>query len=373
MQFRYKKITVKIGSNVLAKPNGTLNVSRIAHLVDQIAFLRKNGVEVVVVSSGAVAAGRAVLEPAKKTDAVSKRQLWAALGQVKLISRYSDFFSEHGLVCAQVLTTKESFSSRGHYLNMQNCFTTLLENKVIPIVNENDTISVNELMFTDNDELSGLIASIVNSEALILLSNVDGVYSAHPKDKNAKLIQQINSNDKEPENAISDERSDFGRGGMLTKFRIAQKVAGDGIGVHVANGTSENILINLLDVKKELKHTFFVPNSKQNSGIKKWIGYSDGFAKGEVVINEGAVNALNSEKAVSLLPVGVIEIKTIFKKGDLIKIVDELGITIGIGKAGYDSERVEKEKNSGKHKPIVHYDYLYLETCRTTHAGKKNH
>src|SRR5690606_40312569 len=171
------------------KADGTLNVSRIAHLVDQIAFLRKKGVEVVLVSSGAVAAGRAVLQPSKKTDAVSQRQLWAALGQVKLISRYSDFFGEHGLVCAQVLTTKENFSSRGHYLNMKNCMTTLLENKVIPIVNENDTISVTELMFTDNDELSGLIASMVNSEALIILSNVDGVYSAHPENEKAQLTQ----------------------------------------------------------------------------------------------------------------------------------------------------------------------------------------
>src|SRR5680860_496966 len=255
MQFRYHKITIKIGSNVLAKSDGTLNVSRIAHLVDQISFLRKNGVEVVVVSSGAVAAGRAVLQSSKKTDAVSQRQLWAALGQVKLIGRYSDFFGEQGLVCAQVLTTKENFSSRGHYLNMKNCFTTLLENKVIPIVNENDTISVTELMFTDNDELSGLIASMVNSEALILLTNVDGVYNANPKAENAKLIRKIEINDNEPENAISAEQSDFGRGGMLTKFRIAQKVAGDGIGVHVANGTSENVLIDLLDTDKDLEHT----------------------------------------------------------------------------------------------------------------------
>ena len=203
MQFRYKKITVKIGSNVLAKTDGTLNVSRIAHLVDQIAILHKNGVEVVLVSSGAVAAGRAVLEPAKKTDAVSKRQLWAALGQVKLITRYSDFFNEHNLVCAQVLTTKENFSSRGHYLNMKNCIKTLLENKVIPIVNENDTISVTELMFTDNDELSGLIASMLNSEALIILSNVDGVFTAHPEAKNARLLRKIENTEKEPENGIS--------------------------------------------------------------------------------------------------------------------------------------------------------------------------
>ncbi|GAB1451058.1 glutamate 5-kinase [Draconibacterium sp.] len=361
MQFRYKKITVKIGSNVLAKPDGTLNVSRIAHLVDQIAFLRKNGVEVVVVSSGAVAAGRAVLQPSKKTDAVSQRQLWAALGQVKLISRYSDFFNEHGLVCAQVLTTKENFSSRAHYLNMKNCFTTLLENKVIPIVNENDTISVTELMFTDNDELSGLIASMVNSEALVLLTNVDGVFNANPKDENAELIRQIEINDNEPENAISAERSDFGRGGMLTKFRIAQKVAGDGIGVHVANGTSENVLINLMDIAKNLKHTFFVPNPKSANGVKKWIAYSDDFAKGEVTVNQGAIKALNSEKAVSLLPVGIVKVNSDFKKDDLIKIKDENGKVIGVGKASYGSDKIELEKLSDKQKPIVHYDYLYLE------------
>ena len=361
MQFRYKKITIKVGSNVLAKSDGTLNVSRIAHLVDQIAFLHKNGVEVVLVSSGAVAAGRAVMQPCKKTDAVSQRQLWAALGQVKLISRYSDFFQEDGLVCAQVLTTKENFSSRRHYLNMKNCFSTLLENKVIPIVNENDTISVTELMFTDNDELSGLIASMVDSEALIILSNIDGVYNAHPKSEDAKLIERIEITDNEAQNAISSERSNFGRGGMLTKFRIAKKVAGDGIGVHVANGTRDNVLIDLLDVQQSLKHTFFVPNEKPSSGVKKWIAYSDGFAKGQIVVNAGAVNALTSEKAVSLLPVGVVRIDTEFKKGDLIKILDEKGETVGLGKAAYNSDKLDKEKLSEKQRPVVHYDYLYLE------------
>ncbi|WP_167617789.1 glutamate 5-kinase [Maribellus sediminis] len=361
MQFRYKKITVKVGSNVLAKADGTLNVSRIAHLVDQIALLHKNGVEVVLVSSGAVAAGRAVMQPAKKTDAVSQRQLWAALGQVKLISRYSDFFQEDGLTCAQVLTTKENFSSRGHYLNMKNCITTLLENKVIPIVNENDTISVTELMFTDNDELSGLIASMVDSEALIILSNVDGVFSAHPNSENAELIERIEVNEKEPADAISSEQSNFGRGGMHTKFRIAKKVASDGIAVHVANGTTENVLVDLLNEEKNLKHTYFVPATKPSSGVKKWIAYSDGFAKGEVVINEGAEKALTSEKAVSLLPVGVISVESFFKRGDLIKIRSEKGNVIGLGKAAYNSDRIEKEKLSEKQKPVVHYDYLYLE------------
>jgi glutamate 5-kinase len=360
MDFRYSKITVKVGSNVLAKADGTLNVSRIAHLVDQIAWLHKNGIEVVLVSSGAVAAGKAVFNPQKKTDAVSKRQLWAALGQVKLISRYSDFFNEHGLTCAQVLTTKENFSSRGHYLNMKNCMNTLLDNKVIPIVNENDTISVTELMFTDNDELSGLIASMVNSEALIILSNVNGVYSTHPDKENAELIQKIGINDKEPEIAISAERSQFGRGGMLTKFRIAKKLANDGIGVHLANGFKENILLDLLTNKETSGHTFFEPAKKPPSGVKKWIAHSDGFTKGLVVINQGAAVALKSDKAVSLLPVGIVRIENDFKKGDLIKIVDENGNIIGLGKARYGSDKVETEKQSEKQKALVHYDYLYM-------------
>jgi glutamate 5-kinase len=364
MSFRYRKITVKVGSNVLAKSDGTLNVSRIAHLVDQIALLHKNGVEVILVSSGAVAAGKAVLRPVKKTDAVSKRQLWAALGQVKLISRYSDFFNEHGLFCAQVLTTKENFSSRGHYLNMKNCISTLLENHIIPIVNENDTISVTELMFTDNDELSGLIASMMDSEALIILSNVDGVFSDHPQNKDAQLIRNFSVNEKEPLKTISKDRSDFGRGGMITKFRIAKKLANSGIGVHVANGSKENILLDLLDAKKDPPHSFFHPNSKTSSGVKKWIAYSDGFTKGEVIINQGAFNALKSGKAVSLLPVGIVNIENEFKKGDLIKIVNEAGEMVGLGKARYGSDKVEAEKKSEKQSALVHYDYLYIEDLK---------
>ena len=361
MQLRYKKITIKIGSNVLAKSDGTLNVSHIAHLVNQIAFLHKKGVEVVLVSSGAVAAGRAVLEPLKKTDAVSQRQLWAALGQVKLISRYSDFFNEHGLICAQVLTTKENFSDRVHYLNMKNCINTMLDNKVIPIVNENDTISVTELMFTDNDELSGLIAAMVNSEALVILTNVNGVYNQHPENHDAELISKVDLNEPDIEKNVAKERSNFGRGGMITKLKIAKKVAGDGIAVHIANGSVENILIDLLDKGKELEHTYFVPNKKTSSGIKKWIGYSNDFAKGQVTVNQGAIKALNSEKAVSLLPVGIVEIIHEFKKGDLIKIVDESGITVGVGRAQYGSDKIDTEKSSVKQKPIVHYDYLYME------------
>jgi glutamate 5-kinase len=364
MDFRYKKITVKIGSNVLTKPDGTLCVSRMAHLVDQISFLRKNGVEVIVVSSGAVAAGKSVMSSLKKADSVSSRQLWAAVGQVKLINRYTDFFNEHGIACAQVLTTKENFSSRAHYLNMKNCLRILLENDVIPIVNENDTISITELMFTDNDELSGLIATMEDSEALIILSNIDGVYDNDPGTKGAKLIPEISDNGFNPDNFISTETSGFGRGGMITKYKIARKVAKEGIGVHVANGMRENILIDLMDKSKKVQHTFFVPEKKPTSGVKRWIAYSDSFAKAKLFINDGALKALFSKKAVSLLPVGVIKTEGSFKKGDLVKIYTIRDEFVGVGKAQFSAEKLVQEKLAVKQMPVVHYDYLYLEDLK---------
>jgi len=362
MALRYKKITVKVGSNVLTKNDGMLNVARIAHLVEQISVLHKAGVELVLVSSGAVASGKGVLMPSKKTDAVSSRQLWSALGQVKLMSRYSDFFREYDMVCAQVLTTKENFSSRAHYLNMKNCINTLLENGVVPVVNENDTISVTELMFTDNDELSGLMATLANSEALIILTNVDGVYDGNPDDPFSKVITEIGNGKDEGQISVSDERSEFGRGGIITKLRIARKVANSGIAVHIANGNRMNILLDLMDPGKEVPHTSFIPVDKAVSGIKNWIAYSDSFAKSTIVVNEGAVKALLSDKAVSLLPVGVVRYCGDFRGGDLLKIVDENDRFIGIGKARFGSDKLQKEKTAEKQKPLIHYDYLYLES-----------
>jgi glutamate 5-kinase len=362
MSLRYKKITVKVGSNVLTKEDGTLNVPRIAHLVEQISVLHKAGVELVLVSSGAVASGRAMLTPCKKSDAVSSRQLWAALGQVKLMSRYSDLFREYDLICAQVLATKENFSSRAHYLNMKNCITTLLDNRVIPIVNENDTISVTELMFTDNDELSGLMATLANSEALIILSNVDGIYDRSLEDPTSQVITEIDGANDKRCIPIVDRMSEFGRGGMKTKLRIARKVARSGIAVHIANGSRENILLDLMDPAKQVPHTCFVPVKKQASGVKNWISYSDSFCKSTIVVNKGAANALLSEKAVSLLPVGVIDFLGDFRKDDLLRIVDEEDHCIGIGKAQYGSDRLAREQKAVKQRPLIHCDYLYLET-----------
>ncbi len=358
--FKYKRITVKVGSNVLTKSDGTLNVDRIGHLVDQIAYLHKHGVEVILVSSGAVAAGRSELNIQKKMDMVSSRQLWSAVGQVKLINCYSDFFKNQNIVCAQVLTTKDNFGDRNHYLNMKNCFTTLLENRVVPIVNENDTISVTELMFTDNDELSGLIATMQDSEALIILSNIEGIYDGNPTSPDSKIIEKINPKDKEWTKNILTQKSGFGRGGMLTKSGIARKVAKGGIAVHIASGLRDNVLIDILKENKELKHTQFKAVEKKESNVKKWIAYSEDFAKGELVINQGAKDALFSPKATSLLLIGVTQVKGMFKSGDIVRIVDEKGNAVGWGKSKFSSEKAENELGNKNQKPIVHYDYLYL-------------
>lgn len=359
-KFRYKKITVKVGSNVLTKADGNLNEENISHLVDQIAVLHKASVEVVLVSSGAVAAGRGLVSPQKKLDTVSSRQLWSAVGQVKLINRYAELFQKYGIASAQVLTTKENFSSRTHYLNMKNCISTLNENRVIPIVNENDTISVTELMFTDNDELSGLIATMVNSEALIILSNIDGIYDGSPDLPESKVIQEITSETKLASNIISTKKSNFGRGGMVTKFNIARKVAQGGIAVHIANGMKKNTLVDLMDISKTVVNTCFVAEDKKSSNVKKWISYSESFAKGEVIINEGAESALLSNKATSLLLIGVIEIHGTFKKGDIIRIRNEKEELIAIGKSQYSSEKAGKEIGNKNKKALIHYDYLYL-------------
>ena len=360
MSLLYNRIVVKVGSNVLTRDDGMLNVTRMAHIVDQIAALRKAGLQVILVTSGAVAAGRAEVELQRKLDPVSSRQLWSAVGQVKLINRYADLFQENGITCAQVLTTKENFSDRLHYLNMRNCMTTLLENGVVPVVNENDTISVTELMFTDNDELSGLITSMMDMEALIILTNVDGVFTGSPDEPGSQLISSIKQGETLDVEAISGKKSNFGRGGMLTKFHIASKLAGQGIAVHIANGTKINTLANILEVKSEAVHTHFIPAKKKSTGVRKWLSHSDDFARGEVIINDGAREVLLSDKAVSLLPIGIIRTEGFFKDGDIVRVKDSYGELLGLGKASYSSDELLKEMGGKKSKPFIHYDYLYL-------------
>lgn len=352
----YKKIVVKIGSNVLTQVNGLPDETRIKNLVDQIAYLKQQGITVIVISSGAVAAGRSMFSISEKHDAVAARQLLASIGQIKLINTYLSLFQKHEMLCSQVLVTKEDFRDRKHYLNIKNCLSILLKNNVIPIVNENDVVSVTELMFTDNDELAGLIASMLDADALIILSNVDGIYNGDPKLPGTTVIEEIKRNVDEVESFISTTKSGSGRGGMVTKLGMAKKVAKLGIPVHIANGTRDNILIDLLG--KKVVNTYFVPE-KITSGKKKWIAHSEQSATGTVQLNAGATLALISGEAHSLLPIGIISIKSSFEKGDIIRLVDEKGKLIGLGIAEYGSEKANERMGQKGHKALVHYNYFY--------------
>lgn len=354
------RLVVKIGSNVLTRKDGTLDVTRMSALVDQVAELHKKGMEVIVVSSGAVASGRTELKAKTKLDTISARQLYSSVGQTKLINRYYDLFHQHHIVCGQILATKEDFGTRRHYLNQRNCMTVMLENKVIPIVNENDTISVNELMFTDNDELSGLVAAMMDCDRLIILSNIDGIFDGDPSDPNSKVIAEVNVHQDNVENYIQTTKSSVGRGGMQTKYNMARKAAEEGIEVIIANGKKDNILVDLLTNKKTVC-TRFKPSEKEFSSVKKWIAHSEGFTKGEVHINEGAREALLSNQAVSLLPVGVTRIIGNFEADDIVRIMDEEGSQIGVGRTSYNSEEAKTIIGKTNKKPIIHYDYLYIE------------
>ncbi|MGN6638900.1 MAG: glutamate 5-kinase [Mucilaginibacter sp.] len=358
MARNYHRIVIKVGSNVLTQSDGLPDLRRISHLVEQMAAIKKRGCEVILVSSGAVASGRSMITISEKSDAVAMRQLLASIGQVKLINTYSNLFSQYDMLCSQILVTKEDFRDRLHYLNMRNCLEVLLQHQVIPVVNENDVVSVTELMFTDNDELAGMIAAMLNAQALIILTNVDGIYDRDPKLAGSKLIEEIEGTTADFSSFITSERSQFGRGGMITKSTMAQKTAQLGIAVHIANGTKDNILTDVLDGKAP--HTRFTPD-KSKSGKKKWIAHSAHTATGSVRVNEGAKIALTSSKATSLLPIGITRVLDDFNKGEIIKLFDEHDKLIGLGIAEYSSDKAKERIGQKKQKPLVHYDYLYLQ------------
>ena len=258
MDEKKKRMVVKVGSNVLTRRDGKLDVTRVSTLVDQIAWLRQHGHEVILVSSGAMASGRGELRVDHRLDSVEQRQLFSAVGQVKLVGLYYDLFREFGIPIGQVLTMKEPFEPGEQYLNHRACMEVMLENGVLPIVNENDTVCVTELMFTDNDELSGLIAKMMRAETLVLLSNIDGIYTSHPDDPNAELIREV-APDRDLSEYILPEKSAFGRGGMHSKYTTAKKVSQAGIRVIIANGERDNVLVDLETRKNHVPHTEFLP------------------------------------------------------------------------------------------------------------------
>lgn len=257
---KINRIAVKIGSNVLTRKDGTLDITRMSAIADQVAELHKRGIQIVLISSGAVASGRNEFRPSRELDEVSSRQLYSAIGQAKLMGKYYTLFSEHGIVCGQVLTTKEGLDKSDHYLNQQRCMEVMLTEGVIPIVNENDTLSITELMFTDNDELSGLMAEMMQVDMLIILSNIDGIYNGNPSDPSSTVVRVVPPQGHDVEQFVQSGTSSLGRGGMLTKCHIARKVAAMGIPVVIANGKTEDILLHIVDHKEDTLCTLFEPS-----------------------------------------------------------------------------------------------------------------
>jgi len=356
----YKKIIVKVGSGVISK-DGQLDVNTMKHLVEQIVSLNKLGVEIVLITSGAVATGKGILKLNDKTDSIVQKQVFSSVGQVKLMSFYSEIFGKHGYTCAQVLVTKEDFRDRQHYLNMKNCLENLLQENVIPIVNENDVIAITELIFTDNDELAGLIASQINADAVIILTSVDGVLDGDPQNPKSEVIPEIDftkTKGSSFEKYITSDKSSSGRGGMHTKFGIAKKLAAQGVTTHISNGKLKNVIVDI--VEGENIGTKFIPNRKL-SATKRRLAYSEGLSKGAVYVNKCAEEILLSKKVVSLLLVGITKVEGKFEKGDVIEIRNEAKKKLGFGIAQYNSNKTIESLGKKKVRALIHYNYMFLE------------
>lgn len=352
-----KVLVIKIGSNVLTQSNGLPDLDRMQHLVSQIQGLIAAGKKVVLVSSGAVAFGRQAVSLPDKLNPVFKKQIWASTGQIRLINQYLQFFEKLAQPIAQILVTKEDFRDRKHFLNMKNCIEALLQQGILPIINENDTVTITELMFTDNDELASLTAAMINADTLMLLTNVDGIFTGNPSDPDSKLVEKVAFSMPEVSTYISATKSSFGRGGMLTKYSMAKKSADLGIQVIIANGKREGVLDEF--TAKTLRCTWFEPQ-KVKHAPKKWLAHGAQYYKGEITINEGAKTSLNSEVIRSLLPVGITKIEGEFSKGDILLIRDEVATKIGLGRAEYASKLASERMGKKNQKALIHYDYLYL-------------
>jgi glutamate 5-kinase len=355
-----KRIVVKIGSQVLCEPDGSLNLDVMASLADQLGMLHADGWQVLLVSSGAVAAGKSEAHDRvrKISDPVARKQVMAATGQVRLMETYRQLFAKGGLTIAQVLATKSDFQTRRHYLNMRNCIEALLSAGIVPIINENDVVSVTELMFTDNDELAGLLAGMVNANLLCLLSTVPGVFDGDPNHAATRCISEWNEALHKADDIVSRGTSALGRGGMHSKLGIARKVAGLGTEVVIADGTDAEIMQKIISVT--VTGTRF-PVTGEASPAKRWLASADGYATGSVTINAGAAEVLtDTSRLASLLPVGIERIDGQFSRGDVVRILSSSGEVIGCGQAAYDHDEARQVLGQRGHKPLIHYDYLYL-------------
>ena len=342
MAMSSKLIVVKVGTGSLTKNGGILDLELMQRLVYQIAEAIRQGNRIVFVTSGAVAAGIAELGIPPKPNDIVFQQVSAATGQSIIMATYRELFKKHGLKVAQILLTAEDLSNRAAYLHICNVLEMTLQLGIVPIINENDVTSTEELMpitkgckvnFSDNDILSVLVANALEADLIIILSNVDGLYTIHPKRRGAKLIKTVETITPELKYEI-EGKSRLGRGGMKTKIRAAEIATASGIPLVIANSQKENVILDILAGKQI--GTLFKPQ-KRLPQIKRWIAYGAS-TKGQIFVNEGAKKAIL--KGASLLPVGVEKITGTFNEGDVISLVDQNNVEFAKGNPNYNSGEI---------------------------------
>jgi glutamate 5-kinase len=364
-----KRVVVKIGSNVLTENNG-LNVTFIRSITRQICRLIDDGREVILVSSGAMASGVKKVGLTKRPDELPQRQAVAAVGQAGLIMAYEKAFGRHHKKVAQILLTSEDLSNRKRYLNARNTLYTLLSWHVVPIINENDTVSVEEIKFGDNDNLAAMITLLMDADILINLTDIEGLFDKDPRiHHDAQLIPMVTTITKNTEQYASEIAGALGTGGMISKIRAARKVNSAGIPMVIAKGDSTGILTKLFSDKA--RGTFFVPKKERLTSRKCWIAFSLK-PHGAIKIDDGAAEAiLNNGK--SLLPSGIIAVEADFNIGAPVEFRNRKNEILGIGLANYSADDIRKimglKSNQIKgvlgHKSydeVVHRDNLVI-TC----------
>jgi glutamate 5-kinase len=363
-------VVVKVGTNVLANAEGVLDRARIASLADQIHSIRTRGWQVVLVSSGAIGAGVGKLNLGKRPTDLPHLQACAAIGQTALMQIYQECFAPHGILPAQILLTAGDFDNRARYLNVRNTILTLFEYQSLPIINENDTVAVAEIKFGDNDHLAAMVANLMQAKLLVLLTNVDGLYSADPGvDPTAKLLATVPNIDRSVTELAGATKSHLGTGGMRSKLKAARLATSAGGAVIMANGGRDGILESVFD--GSIVGTLFLPQSGGVPAWKRWIGLT-ARPKGTLTIDTGAKTAL-IQSGKSLLPVGVRGVAGEFGKGDLVSICDAAGVEIARGLSNYSSveavrlaglntEQIVEQLGKVPYSELVHRDNLALMT-----------
>jgi glutamate 5-kinase len=329
-----RRLVVKVGSSSLTTPDHRIDPDRVAALVDALAGVQHSGRQVVLVSSGAIAAGLGPLGLAHRPRDLASQQAAASVGQGLLVERYTRRFAAHGLTVGQILLTVDDTTQHSTYGNALRTFDRLLELGVVPIVNENDTVATQEIRFGDNDRLAALVAQLVRADALVVLSDVDGLYTAHPSDPAARLIAEVPSLDALDDLAIETSESghsDVGTGGMTTKLASARIALSAGIPVVLARGDQAAVAL-----AGEPVGTYFHAAPKRRPARLNWLA-SASRVVGELVLDPGAVRAVTTTSA-SLLPAGVVAIHGDFMTGDVVRLVDEAGQSYGRGIVNYDAE-----------------------------------